>query len=340
MALVVSPPVKPMLAKVQEGIPRGEGWIYEPKWDGFRTLVFRDGDELWLRSRNDRPLNRYFPEVEELLLRELPSACVVDGEIILPSSSGLEFDVLQLRLHPAASRVRKLAEETPASFVVFDILAHDDRDLRPAPLHERLDVLTDLLGASRPAVAREPATQAGPRLHLTPCTEDPDVAADWFDDLEKVGLDGIIAKKTELPYSAGERVMVKIKHRRTADCVVGGYRPHKHGGVGALLLGLYDDGELRYVGHTSSFSASERRELLDLLEPMRNEGTFGGDWGPGGPSRWSQGKETEWISVEPKLVCEVSYDYVQSGYRFRHAATFIRWRDDKSPEECLFDQVR
>jgi ATP-dependent DNA ligase len=166
------------------------------------------------------------------------------------------------------------------------------------------------------------------------------VAAEWFDDLEKVGLDGIIAKKTDLPYVAGERVMVKVKHRRTADCVVGGYRPHKHGGVGALLLGLYDDGVLRYVGHTSSFNAAYRRELLEILEPLRNERTFGGEWGPGGPSRWSQGRETEWVSVEPKLVCEVSYDYMQSGYRFRHAATFIRWRDDKRPEDCLFDQVR
>ena len=340
MTLPINPPVKPMLAKVQEGIPRGDGWIYEPKWDGFRTIVFRDGSEAKLRSRNDRPMNRYFPEVEELALAALPERCVVDGEIILPSPTGLEFDVLQLRLHPAASRVRKLARETPASLVVFDILAHEDRDLREEPLRERLRALTGLLGSSRPEAAREPATQPGPRLHLTPCTEDADVAAEWFDDLEKVGLDGIIAKRLELPYAPGERVMVKIKHRRTADCVVGGYRPHKHGGVGALLLGLYDDGALRYVGHTSSFSASERRELLELLEPLRNEGTFGGEWGPGGPSRWSQGRDTEWVSVEPKLVCEVSYDYVQSGHRFRHAATFIRWRDDKRPDECLFDQVR
>jgi len=329
-----------MLAKVQEAIPRGDGWVYEPKWDGFRSLVFRDGDEVSLRSRNDRPMNRYFPEMEELLARELPKSCVLDGEIIMPSPNGLEFDVLQLRLHPAASRAKKLAEETPTSFVLFDVLGVGKKDLRAAPLRERLDVLNDLFDRTRPAVARDPATQPGPLLHLTPCTDDPDVAADWFDDLEKVGLDGIIAKKLDLPYLPGERVMVKVKHRRTADCVVGGYRTHKHGGVGALLLGLYDDGVLRYVGHTSSFSAAGRRELFDMLQPLRNEGTFGGEWGPGGPSRWSQGKETEWVSVEPKLVCEVSYDYVQSGYRFRHAATFMRWRDDKPPGECLFDQVR
>jgi ATP-dependent DNA ligase len=340
MALSVQPPIKPMLAKVKEEIPRGEEWVYEPKWDGFRSLVYRDGKDLLLRSRNDRPMNRYFPEIEELLLRELPDSCVVDGEIILPSPTGLEFDVLQLRLHPAASRVNKLAEETPASFVIFDVLAQGKDDLRPAPLRDRLAKLDELFDQNRPPVARDPATQPGPTFHLTPCTDDPDVAADWFDDLEKVGLDGIIAKRLGLPYSPGERVMVKIKHKRTADCVVGGYRPHKHGGVGALLLGLYEGDELHYVGHTSSFSAAERRELLELLEPMRNEATFGGDWGPGAPSRWSQGKEAKWVSVEPKLVCEVSYDYMQSGYRFRHAATFIRWRDDKRPEECLFDQVR
>lgn len=340
MPLPIKPPIKPMLAKVQEAIPRGEDWIYEPKWDGFRTLVFRDDDGLHLRSRNDRPMNRYFPEVEELLARELPPSCVVDGEIILPSPEGLEFEVLQLRLHPAASRVAKLAAETPASFVVFDVLGAGEEDLRTAPLHNRLAALDDLFEGARPAVARDPATQPGPSFHLTPCTDEPDVAAGWFDDLEKVGLDGIIAKKLALPYVPGERVMVKVKHRRTADCVVGGYRSHKHGGVGALLLGLYDDDVLRYVGHTSSFDAAGRHELLELLQPLRNESTFGGEWGPGGPSRWSQGRETEWVSVEPKLVCEVSYDYMQSGYRFRHAATFLRWRTDKRPEECLFDQVR
>ncbi len=342
MPLPVGPPVKPMLAKIMQDIPRGAGWLYEPKWDGFRTLVFRDGDTIWLRSRNDRPMNRYFPEMEELLLRELPESCVLDGEIILPSPKGLDFDALQLRLHPAESRVNKLAGETPTSFVGFDILALGPDDLRPAPLRDRLDTLNRLFVRARPAVAREPATQPGPLFHLTPCTEDPDVAADWFENLERVHLDGVIAKRLDLPYAPGERVMIKIKHRRTVDCVVGGYRVHKHGGVGALLLGLYDGAQLRYVGHTSSFSAAERRELLELLEPIRNEGSFGGEaeWGPGGPSRWSQGKESEWVSVEPKLVCEVSYDYMQAEYRFRHAARFLRWRDDKRPEECGFDQVR
>ena len=342
MSLTVVPPIKPMLAKIKEDIPRGEEWVYEPKWDGFRTLVFRDGGTIWLRSRNDRPMNRYFPEMEELLLREIPESCVLDGEIIVPSPDGLAFDTLQLRLHPAESRVKKLAAETPTSFVLFDILALGSQDLQPAPLRERLKTLDDLFDRARPDVAREPATQPGPLFHLTPCTDDPDVAADWFEDLERVHLDGIIAKRLDLPYSPGERVMIKVKHRRTADCVVGGYRVHKHGGVGALLLGLYEEGRLHYVGHTSSFSASERRELLTMLEPMRNKGSFGDDpeWGPGAASRWSQGKEAEWVSVEPKLVCEVSYDYVQSGYRFRHAARFLRWRDDKRPEECLFDQVR
>ena len=347
MTLPVAPPIKPMLAKVKEDIPRGEEWIFEPKWDGFRTLAFKDGKHVDLRSRRDRPMNRYFPEMETLLREKLPETCVVDGEIIMPSPDGLDFDALQLRLHPAESRVNKLAAETPTSFVVFDVLAHGKEDLRAAPLSERLERLTDLFGTSRPAVARDPSTTPGSTFSLTPCTDDPDIAVEWFDDLEKVHLDGIIAKRLSLPYCEDERVMIKIKHRRTADCVVGGYRAHKNGGIGALLLGLYDNGVLHYVGHTSSFSAAERRELFDMLQPMRTaEGTFSfggedvGDWGPGGQSRWSAGKEQEWFSVEPKLVCEVSYDYMQSGVRFRHAARFHRWRDDKAPEECTFDQVR
>lgn len=339
MPLPVTPPLKPMLAKVAESMPAGDDWVYEPKWDGFRTLVYRDGDELLLRSRTDRPMNRYFPEVEELLRDALPPRCVVDGEIIMPSEGGLEFEVLQLRLHPAASRVNKLAAETPASFVAFDLVALDDDDLRPLPLRDRLARLDELFDRTRPAVAREPATQPGGSFYLTPCTDDENLAAEWFDDLERVGLDGVIAKRLELGYAPGERVMIKIKHRRTADCVVGGYRVHKHGGVGALLLGLYDGDDLRYVGHTSSFNAAGRRELLELLEPLRSDASFGGEWGPGGQSRWSGGKEAEWVSVKPTLVCEVSYDYMQSGYRFRHAATFVRWRDDKKPADCTFDQV-
>jgi ATP-dependent DNA ligase len=340
MSLVVAPPIKPMLAKVSEQIPRGDGWIYEPKWDGFRTLVFRDGAQLWLRSRNDRPMNRYFPEVDEMLQAGLPERCVVDGEIILPTERGLDFDALQLRLHPAASRVQLLAGQTPASFVAFDLLAEGSTDLRGLPLQARQEKLDEVLDAATPSTPTEPATRVGPCLYLTPRTTDPDEAQRWFEELERLGLDGIIAKRIDLPYVAGERVMVKVKHRRTADCVVVGYRVHKHGGVGSLLLGLYDDRELRYIGHTSSFNAAGRRALLELLEPLRNESPFEGEWGPGGPSRWSQGRESEWHSIEPVLVCEVSYDYMQAGHRFRHAATFMRWRDDKRPEDCAFDQVR
>ena len=330
-----------MLAKISEDFPRGDDWLYEPKWDGFRTLAFKDRDEVLLRSRNDRPMNRYFPEVEKLLVAQLPERCVLDGEIILPSDDGLDFDGLQLRLHPAASRAQKLAAETPCSFVIFDVLAHNDDDLRAEPLSARLEKLHELFDQTRPAVAREPATKRGPLLYLTPCTDDADLAAEWFDDLEKVHLDGVIAKRRSLPYVEGERVMTKIKHRRTADCVVGGYRVHKQGGVGSLLLGLYEDGNLRYIGHTSSFGAKQRLEIHEMLKTLEgnNAFSFQGEMGPGGQSRWSQGRESEWVSVEPKLVCEVSYDYVQSGHRFRHAARFLRWRDDKSPDECGFDQL-
>lgn len=348
MPLPVSPPLKPMLAKTAEEIPRGDDWIYEPKWDGFRTLVFRDGKTLELRSRNDRPLNRYFPEMEQLLLDTLPPKVVLDGEIILPSPDGTQFDDLQQRLHPAASRVNKLAAETPTSFVAFDVLAVDKQSLLDTPLRDRVATLSELFGTSRPKVARDPATTPAPRFYLTPCTDDADLATEWFDDLEKVKLEGIIAKKLSLPYQPGDRVMLKIKHRRTADCVIGGFRRHKQGGVGSLLLGLYDDGVLHYVGHTSSLSAAMRKEFEQTLEPMRTaKGTFSfggedvGDWGPSGQSRWSAGKEEqEWISVTPTLVCEVSYDFVQSGARFRHAARLLRMRDDKNPEECTFDQVR
>jgi ATP-dependent DNA ligase len=339
--LPVLPPIKPMLAKIQQEMPRGDDWIYEPKWDGFRTLAFKDGDEVELRSRNDRPMNRYFPDVEQLLKDKLPERCVLDGEIILPGDDGLDFDGLQLRLHPAASRVKMLSDETPASFVIFDVLAHDDDDLRSAPLSERLETLSELFGTARPKVAREPATRRGPNLYLTPCTDNADIAAEWFDDLEKVHLDGVIAKRLSLPYVEGERVMTKIKHRRTADCVVGGYRAHKQGGVGSLLLGLYDGDDLRYIGHTSSFGKNQRLEIYEKLQELRGENAFSfeGEWGPGGQSRWSQGREQEWFAVSPTLVCEVSYDYVQSGHRFRHAARFLRWRDDKRPDECSFEQL-
>jgi ATP-dependent DNA ligase len=338
--LPVGPPLKPMLAKLSEEMPRGEGWIYEPKWDGFRTIVFRDGDLLELRSRNDRPLNRYFPEVEAMLREGLPDVCVVDGEIIMPTPDGLDFDGLQNRLHPAASRVNKLAAETPASFVAFDLIA-DSNDLSDLPLEQRQARLDELLDAATPKSPTEPALKPAPCLFLTPRTTDPDEAQSWFTDLEKIGCDGIIAKKANLTYQPDVRAMIKIKHRRTADCVVIGYRQHKHGGVGSLLLGVYDKGQIRFVGHTSSFKANERKELLAKLEPLRAEPPEGLDteWGPGGQSRWSQGKEGEWISIENTLVCEVSYDYV-TGDRFRHAARFHAWREDKDPQECLFDQLR
>jgi ATP-dependent DNA ligase len=350
MTLPVAPPLKPMLAKTAEEIPVGDDWIYEPKWDGFRTLVFRDGKNIDLRSRNDRPMNRYFPEMEQLLLETLPNRVVLDGEIILPTPDGTSFDDLQQRLHPAASRVNKLAGETPTSFVAFDVLAVDKESLMDAPLGDRIKRLAELFGSSRPKVARDPATTPAPKFYLTPCTDDPELATEWFDDLEKVKLEGIIAKKLSLPYQPGDRVMLKIKHRRTCDCVIGGFRRHKNGGVGSLLLGLYDNGVLHYVGHTSSLSAAARKEFEAMLEPMRTkEGTFSfggeevGEWagGPGGQSRWSAGKEEqEWVSITPTLVCEVSFDFIQSGVRFRHAARLLRMRDDKNPEECTFDQVR
>ena len=341
MTLPVPPPVKPMLAKVAAKIPEGDGWVYEPKWDGFRTIVYRDGDDLILRSRNDRPLDRYFPEVVEMLRSGLPEVCVIDGEIVLPTAKGLDFDALQLRLHPAASRVEMLAGETPASFVAFDLLGLGAGDVRAQPLSQRQTQLDEALDAARPTSPGEPATHPGPCLFLTPRTNDASEANGWFDELELVGADGIIAKRLELPYSPGERTMVKIKHKRTADCVVIGYRTHKHSGVGSLLLGLYDEGKMRYLGHTSSFGAKERRDLLEQLEPMRTEPPEGldTDWGPGGQSRWSTGRESEWNAIEPVLVCEVSYDYVQGGQRFRHATGFIRWRDDKRPEECTMDQL-
>ncbi|MEX2394256.1 MAG: ATP-dependent DNA ligase [Actinomycetota bacterium] len=343
MTLPVRPPVKPMLAKIFEVMPEGDDWIYEPKWDGFRTLVFRDGDDIELRSRKDRPMNRYFPEMESLLLERLPERCVLDGEIIIPSDEGLQFEWLQLRLHPAESRVKKLAAETPTSFVGFDVLAIGDEDLRTAPLSERLARLTDLFGADRPDVARDPATTPGSRFYLTPCTDDASIAADWFEDLERVHLDGIIAKKLSLPYREDERVMIKIKHRRTADCVVIGFRRNPKGALVSLLLGLYEGEDLRYVGHTSSGSAADRKAAMEILAPLEAPApaSLEGDWGPGAQSRWSSGRpEYEWVSVEPKIVVEVSYDFMQGGYRFRHAARFMRWRDDKEPADCTFEQVQ
>lgn len=315
-----------MLARLEDQIPHGDGWLYEPKWDGFRALVFRDGDQLDLASRNAQPLARYFPELVDALEDALPSRCVVDGEIVVPGPRGLDFDALLQRVHPAESRIQKLAHETPASFVAFDLLALADDDLRPRPFSDRRRLLEQLL---------RPHDQ----VRLTPQTDDLRVARRWFLRFEGAGLDGVVAKRAELPYVEDERVMVKVKHRRTAECVVGGYRRAKQGGVGSLLLGLYDaEGTLQYVGHTSSFSAKERKALLEKLGPLEGEESFGEGRAPGGPSRWNRGQSKEWVSVAPRLVCEVAFDHLQ-GERFRHAARFLRWRPDKPPGECTFDQL-
>ena len=345
MSLPFEPPLSPMLAKLQEDIPEGDGWLYEPKWDGFRAIVFRAADDVQIISRDNKSLDRYFPELEPVLMESLPEDTVVDGEVVMSDDRGLDFDQLQLRIHPAASRVKMLSEQIPASFVAFDLLACRGKDLREEPLSTRCSELHKSLRHSDSiegtATNKEviAALHPGPRVALTPNTKDAELCRKWFDEWEAIGLDGVIAKRLDLPYVPKERVMVKVKHRRTADCVVGGYRLNKAGdGIGSLLLGLYDDGVLHYVGHTSSFKAPERRELLAMLKEYEGGPSFGGGRAPGGPSRWSQGKETNWFPVKPELVCEVSYDFLQ-GARFRHASTFIRWRDDKKPEECLFDQL-
>ncbi|MGH2364936.1 MAG: ATP-dependent DNA ligase [Chloroflexota bacterium] len=328
-----------MLAKLAEAIPRGDGWRYEPKWDGFRALAIRDDEAVHLSSRDQRPLQRYFPEVAELLLDALPPGCVLDGEIVLTMPHGLDFDRLQLRLHPAASRVRLLARQLPASFVAFDLLALRGEEVGEEPFDERRRQL-ELLLAGRPVADLPAATMPGSRLLLTPRTSDFAVGQHWFDAFEDVGLDGLMAKQWDAPYRPGERAMVKIKHRRTVDCVVGGYRREAaHGSLGSLLLGLYDAaGTLHYVGHTSSFSAAQRQEVLGLLRPLEGGDSFGLGRTPGGPSRWSRGREAAWVSVAPQLVCEVSYDFMQ-GHRFRHAARFEHWRTDKPPTACTIDQL-
>ncbi len=335
------PPVKPMLAKAVREVPRTEGLAYEPKWDGFRCVVFRDGDEIELGSRNDRPLTRYFPELVELLAAALPPRCVVDGEIVLVTESGLDFDVLQNRLHPAASRVRKLAAETPASFVAFDLLALGDDDLTGEPFRKRRALLEQVLDAQLA------------RVHLTPLTEDPDVAQDWFTRFEGAGFDGVMAKPVDAAYTQDKRVMVKVKHERTADCVVAGFRWHKDGnGVGSLLLGLYDDaGVLHHVGVASSFTAARRTELVDELAPLRENALDDHPWRrwaeaeahaggrmPGGLSRWSAGKDLSWEPLRPELVAEVRYEHVQAG-RFRHGGRLVRFRPDRTPESCTYAQL-
>lgn len=342
----VDPPIEPMLALLTDGMPEGDGWLFEPKWDGFRALVFKDGDRIYIQSRDLRPLDRYFPELHPALKASLPARCVVDGEIVLVSARGLDFDLLQLRLHPAASRVNKLSVETPASYVVFDLLALGDRDLRGEPQEVRRALLEEALAG------------ATPPIHLTPVTRDRAVAQDWFQRFEGAGFDGVIAKPARETYQPGKRVLAKIKHSRTADCVVAGFRWHKNGPgthVGSLVLGLFDDaGTLHHVGVTSSFTMARRKALAEELEPLRKDALAHHPWRewaeamagqggdgqrmPGGQSRWSAGKDLSWEPLRLELVAEVKYDQLQ-GDRFRHGSTFLRFRPDKKPEDCRYAQL-
>lgn len=329
---VLEPPIEPMLAKLSDQIPVGSEWLYEPKWDGFRCIAYFDGTAVYLQSRDRKGLNRYFPELESGLREALAGPCVLDGEIVIMGENGLEFETLQQRIHPAASRVHKLSVETPAIFVAFDVLAADGRDLRETAFEQRHGELATIAGG-RPSP-----------LFLTPSTDDAAAAQDWFDRFEGAGFDGVVAKRRSDVYQPGKRTMLKIKHLRTADVVVGGFRWGKDAAgssVGALLLGLYDDaGVLHHIGHTSSFTAKAKAELVALLAPYQtdDESTgFGQGRTPGAPSRWSGGKDLSWVRVRPELVCEVKFDYLQ-GPRFRHGATFQRWRTDKPPEACRFDQ--
>ncbi len=346
MALPISPPLAPMLAKLSDDIPEGDGWLYEPKWDGFRCIVFRDGDTIELASRNERPFTRYFPELLAPLLAELPQRCVVDGEIVVPASDdrGLDFDALLQRIHPAESRVRRLAAETPASFVAFDLLALGDRNLLTEPLSLRHGLLADTLAG------------AGAPIFLCPSTTDATVARRWFTEFEGAGLDGVIGKRLADPYTPDKRILVKVKHRRTADCVIAGYRVHKDGkGVGSLLLGLFDrQGKLNHVGVAASFTAKRRAELLIELAPLTHDATADHPWRewaqwqqaatedgqrmPGAGSRWNAGKDLSWVPLRIERVAEVTFGQLQEG-RFRHGSQFLHWRSDREPASCTYDQL-
>ncbi|HSD88627.1 MAG TPA: ATP-dependent DNA ligase [Kofleriaceae bacterium] len=346
LALPFQPPVEPMLAKLANEIPEGDHWIYEPKWDGFRAMVFKSGDDLFIQSRDLKPLGRYFPELEVSLRENLPERCVLDGEIVIATDGKLDFEALLLRIHPAASRVQMLAEQSPSSYVAWDLLAEGDEDLRGLPQAERRKRLERALANVKPPV------------HVTPATRDRAVAADWFSRFEGAGLDGVVAKPENLVFTAGKRVMMKIKHQRTADCVVAGFRWYKGGKdtlVGSLMLGLYDAaGVLHYVGIAASFKQTERAKLAELLKPLREgarENHPWRDWAewqdqateegrrlPGATSRWNRGKDLSWEPIRIELVAEVSFDHMQ-GTRFRHATHFKRWRPDKPTSDCRYDQL-
>ena len=346
--LPFEPPLEPMLAKAADALPDGEGWLYEPKWDGFRAIVFRDGEEIYTQSRDLKPLDRYFPELAAPLKANLPDRCVLDGEVVIAGEEGLEFESLLLRIHPAASRVNMLAEQSPASFVAWDLLSIGDDDLRDVPQGDRRARLeTALAGVAAP-------------IHLTPATRDRATAADWFDRFEGAGLDGVVAKRLDAPYQPGKRAMLKIKHQRTADCVVAGFRWHKNGPathVGSLLLGLFDDeGALHHVGVTSSFTWDKRAALAEELAPLRERALDDHPWKewaewavagaadasgqrlPGATSRWNRGKDLSWEPLRAERVAEVAYDHLQ-GDRFRHGTTFKRWRPDKPTSDCRYDQL-
>jgi ATP-dependent DNA ligase len=343
--LPVNPPVLPMLSKRTGELPASGAWIFEPKWDGFRALVFREGDEILVQSRDEKPLNRYFPELLEPLRAQLPARCVLDGEIVIAANGRLDFDVLQLRLHPAASRVKLLSQQTPASIVFFDLLCEGARDLRGESFENRRRELESLLSSAEPPI------------HLTPATTERSVAADWFRRFEGAGLDGVMAKPVSGAYESDKRVMLKVKHKRDCDCVVGGFRWHAKGkgtAVGSLLLGLYDgSGALQHVGVCASFTQEMRKELVEYLAPYREHALAGHPWRqwaehgeedgephrmPGGQSRWSQGKDLSWEPLRAELVVEVAYEHMQ-GTRFRHMAQFRRWRTDKRPSDCTYDQL-
>ncbi|HTQ05503.1 MAG TPA: ATP-dependent DNA ligase [Polyangiaceae bacterium] len=344
MELPVNPPVLPMLAKRVSELPAGDEFIFEPKWDGFRVLVFRDGAEIFLQSRDEKPLNRYFPELVAALAAALPPRIVLDGELVIAQGDVLDFDALQMRLHPAASRVKMLAEKIPSSVVFFDLLCEGDEDLRNLPFEARRARLEAAVGS------------LAPPLHVTPATTDRGVAADWFKRFEGAGLDGVMAKPKTGVYVPNQRVMFKVKHERDCDCVVAGFRWHKQGkgeAVGSLLLGLYDDeGALQHVGVCASFTNQKRRELVEFLAPYRENAMAEHPWQrwaefsqdgelarkPGAGSRWSQGKDLSWEPLRPELVAEVAYDHMQ-GSRFRHTAQFRRWRSDKPPAACTYAQL-